>query len=111
VADLDQLGLHEPVHLGGLEQQVLAGVALAVAGEDQVGDLAGVVGGVLPAAQAGPPEGVDARAVVANLRLGGEQRVAVEVDAAGARRERAVGEAAAGTARRSNSRKPRPPCP
>ena len=82
VPDLHQLRLHQPAHFLGFEQQVFAGFAPAVAGDDQVGDFGRMIHRILPAAQARALESRDAIRARAHLHLRREQRIAIEIDAA-----------------------------
>ena len=93
VSQLDDVVADQALGLFGLEPEVLAAVALAVAREDQIDDLFRVVEGIGPALERGIDEGLDTGRVLAEFGLGGEQRVAVEVDAARPRRERPIREA------------------
>ena len=83
VARFHKIDLHQGLHLFRLEQQMRTFVAGRVLGQDQIGQFIEVIHGIGPAAQAGFPEGGDARRMLAQLRFRREERIPVEVDAAG----------------------------
>lgn len=65
----------------GFVHQCLEALALAVLIQDQPGDLLLVIEGVFPALEHRPAHGRDALGVLLGLLLGGEEHVAVEIDA------------------------------
>ena len=84
------VGQHVLPQRAGLGQERVAAadpVRRAIAREQDVGQLVGVAQRVLPAEQHRTAHSLGAVAVVGQLLLGGEQRVAVEVDAVHRRRE------------------------
>jgi len=92
VADLDEVRPQQPLHFTRLVEQVVAAFALAVAGNDEVGDFLRMLHGIGPAQQAGVAKGLHPLGLLREQFRGGEQVVAVEVDAGGARGKFEIGE-------------------
>ena len=90
VAELHEIRAYERHHALGLEAQFLHGEVGRVLRVNECSDLLLMRESILPAAQARRAECLGPFRVVGHHCAGGEQRVAVEVHAAGARRELAV---------------------